>query len=303
VHIVFNLHNVGLGNNGGSRTLIRCAETLSLLGHDVTLFSNHPNKYTWHNMQGVEFHRGDRQPSADLTIATGYNSVPSVLRSKSDKKVYYIRGYETWVTSEKNLFKSYKSLKCIVNSMWLKKHLKSKGVKSYIVYPGLDLDWFYYESGKRDRLMGALFSKKHATKRHVDAQKVAEKVGCKLVMLNKDIRAPKVPRLREWYNTIRVWFAPIELEGLHNPPMEAALCGCAVVATDHPRSGMGDYINGDTALTYSARDLDVAAQAVESLLDDPERCDQLSVNMKSLLLEKMGTRKANMERFLSCVGK
>ena len=301
MQIVFNLHNVGLGNNGGSRTLIRCAETLSLLGHDVVMFSNHPNKYTWHNMQGVTFHRGDKQPAADLAIATGYKSVPSVLESKSGKKIYYIRGYETWVTSEKNLFKSYKSLKCIVNSEWLKSHLKSKGVKSHIVYPGLDLDWFYYVSGERERVMGALFHKKHATKRHTDAERVAEKVGCKLVMLNKDVRAPKVPRLREWYNKIRVWFAPTELEGLHNPPMEAALCGCAVVATDHPRSGMGDYVTGDTALTYPARDLDAAAARVDFLIDDVERCNQLSVAMKSLLIEKMGTRKSNMKRFLEIV--
>ncbi len=298
MRIVFNFYGLGFGNNGGTRTIIRCAETLVELGNEVIMFSNHSNKYTWHKPIGLKFVRGSVPPKADLAIATGYGSVDSVVSSKARRKIYYIRGYETWVTSEVNLLKSYTRLRCIVNSSWLKIHLKTQGIKSDIVYPGLDWDWFHNEGVESQRIMGALYHKKHMTKRHKDAEQVAEMVGCKLVMLNKDIRAPKVMKLKEWYSKIRVWFAPTELEGLHNPPMEASMCGCALVATDHPRSGMVDYVNCDTAITYPARDIEAAAMAVESLLDDSGRCKKLNCAMRSLLLRKIGTRTSNMKRLL-----
>ena len=45
--ILFNAISSGLGNNGGSNTCILSANTLTDLGHDVTILDSGKNKNDW----------------------------------------------------------------------------------------------------------------------------------------------------------------------------------------------------------------------------------------------------------------
>ena len=45
--ILFNLFGVGCGNNGGTLTLFKSANTLSKLGHDVKIIDSGKNQNTW----------------------------------------------------------------------------------------------------------------------------------------------------------------------------------------------------------------------------------------------------------------
>jgi len=302
--IVFNLHDVGLGNNGGSKTLIRCAENMAELGAEVVLFTNYKVKYNWHKInKKVKIGIGEKHPKCDVSIATGYNSVPSTASSKAAKKFYYIRGYELWQTKPKHLDASYRKLNCIVNSEWLQSYLKSRGIDSKVLYPGLDFDLYENRVGyDRDNVLGALFHKKHATKRHDHAIKVADMSGYDLKMLNRDIKNPPMDELVNFYNNCKVWFAPTELEGLHNPPMESALCGAALVCTDHERGGMVDYaVHEETALVYEAGNLKQASKYVNQLMNDDEARIRLNKNMVELLKTKIGNRQDNMKKFLDYV--
>ena len=47
MRIVFDLRKVGLGNNGGSFTLIKSGNTLVDMGHDVTFVDSGKNQHTW----------------------------------------------------------------------------------------------------------------------------------------------------------------------------------------------------------------------------------------------------------------
>ena len=296
MRVIFNLHSVGLGNNGGSRTLIRCAETLSDLGTEVIMFGH--SRYTWHTPKGITISGGSRPPKSDIAIATGYQSVSSVCGSDAGTKLYYIRGFELWQAPEEKLYESFRRLRCLVCSEWLLGRLGKHGIKATLLYPGLDFEWFY-DLGRGRRGVGALYSNRHTTKRHKDAIAVAEMCGYGLSMLNRDIRNASPEQCREWYNGLKVWFAPTELEGLHNPPMEAALCGCALVCTDHGSSGMSDYaIHGKTALVYPAGDLETAGQYVRTLMEDEARRRELNQNMVDLLRNKIGDRKSNMTKLL-----
>ena len=295
MRIVFNLMDVGLGNNGGSKTLIRCAETIADLDNDV-IISSQANHYTWHKIRVpvVKY-----LPKTDIIVATGYGSVKSTIESKAAKKFYYIRGFETWRTSKSNLLASYKALKCIVNSEWLQKYLNEHNIPSELVYPGLDFDIYPLKSASRKNIIGGIFHKKHKTKRHEDVIAVSSKLGAKCVLLNRDVRNPTPNELADFYNTIKVWISPSELEGLHNCPMEASLCGCGLVVTDHPRGGIGDYcIHEKTCLKYISRDLDQAAKYTRRLLEDDAERHELQNNMSHLLHSKIGTRKDNMRRLL-----
>lgn len=294
MRIVFNFQGVGLGNNGGSRTIVKCAEALSDLGQEVIL-SSPVSRYTWHPLK-VKVSK--RVPDCDVIIATGYGSVKSTLKSKAKAKFYYVRGLEVWQTNKNNLLKSFRSLKCIVNSEWLKGFMSRHSVPCDLVYPGLDFGDFQSLPGDREYI-GGLFHAKHRTKRHEDLIKLSERLDCPLLLLNRDLKNADPSELHSFYNKIKVWISPSELEGLHNCPMEASLCGCGLVATDHPKGGTSDYaIHDKTSLVYPAGDLDVATARVRQLLLDDKFRLYLNNNMIEHLREKIGDRKSNMKKML-----
>ena len=295
MRIVFNLNVVGLGNNGGSRTLIKCAEALKDLGCEVFICSP-TNRYTWHHIR-VEV--VPRIPKCDVIIATGFHSVHSTLIAKKARKFYYVRGFELWQAKESKLLKSYRSMQCIVNSEWLQQYMADNGIEAHLVYPGVDLGDFRNDENDRERIIGGIFSKKHKTKHHDDVIAIGETLKCKTLLLNRDIKNPKTSDLRDFYNKIKVWISPSELEGLHNCPMESSLCGCGLVSTNHPRGGTADYaINKQTALVYPDRNIEKAAEYVDKLFNDDAYAKSLNQNMCTLLREKIGDRKTNMKRLL-----
>jgi len=304
VKIVIDLFKTGLGNNGGSRTLILCAETLSDLGHKVILLSNVKSKYTWSSIKSnVVVMQGRDIPLCDVAIATSPKNVDHVLESSAKRKFYYIRGYEVFWCSKQLVHDGYRKINCIVNSEWLQEMLRRMGVKSDIVYPGLDFDIFQDYSKGRKNVMGGLYHKILNTKNHMHVIRVANSLDKKLLMLNRDMSSPSPKSLRDFYNRIKVWMSPTELEGLHNPPMESSLCGCGLVATNHRRSGMSDYaIHNETALVYPAGNLKVAGKFVKLLMNDDDLRRRLNSNMVELLREKIGNRKDNMNKMLKIIG-
>ncbi len=301
--ITFDLYNTGLGNNGGSRTLSLCAETLSGLGHEVSIFSNIKSQYTWHKInKKVKRVYGEKMPACDVAISTSPKSVDHTVRCKAQRKFYYIRGYEIFWCSEKQVHSGYKKLQCIVNSEWLQRKLLSLGVKSDIVYPGLDFDLFSDNHKERENILGGLYHKKLKTKNYQHVEEVAKSLEYSTLMLNRDVSSPSPEALRSFYNKIKVWMAPTELEGLHNPPMEASLCGCGLVATDHERSGMSDYVTDcETALVYPAGDLKKAEERVKILMNNDPYRRWMNVNMLQVLERRIGNRKDNMKKMLEII--
>lgn len=301
--IVIDLFKTGLGNNGGSRTIVLCAEKLSELGHEVILFSNVKSRYTWSKInKRVKVMYGRDMPCCDVAISTSPKSVDHTIASPANRKFYYIRGYEVFWCPKELVHSGYKKIRCIVNSEWLYDMLGDMGIKSDIVYPGLDFDIFKNYEKERKDILGGLYHK-FKTKRHGDIEKIASKTGKKLRMLNKHISSPSPENLTKFYNGIKVWIAPTELEGLHNPPMEASLCGCGLVATDHKRNGMNDYaIHGKTALVYKAGNIKQAIEYTNLLLVDDSLRNELNKNMVDLLHSKIGNREDNMKKMIEIIG-
>ena len=85
MRIVFNLLNTGLGNNGGSLTLIKSANMLKKMKHDVTVVDSGRNKNTWVALEAKHEIIPDhtRIPYADVIIATGIKSVDSTNKCNS----------------------------------------------------------------------------------------------------------------------------------------------------------------------------------------------------------------------------
>jgi len=294
VKIIFNMLGTGLGNNGGSKTIIRSADALSELGQDVSICSK-KNSCTWWKTK-VPITKS--LSPCDVLIATGYGSVASTASYKGSRlKLWYVRAHENWVTNDKNLMRSYRSLKCIANSEWIVNWLGKHGIGCELVYPGLDIECYNNSDALRQDIFGGL-QHKHARKRSLDCLEVEKLSGYNMKMLNRDFSGGDFDQLSGFYNQLKVWMSPSENEGIQNVPMEAALCGCGLVLTDHFMGGTVDYaIDEETCLVYPARDLKAASNCVTRLMKDEGLRKKLNNNAIEVIRSKIGNRKSNMIKF------
>ena len=129
MYIVFNTLNSGLGNNGGSRTLLKCAETIEKIGHRCDVIAEVDN-FTWFkHKKPINYLPKD----TDAIVATACTTVESTLDTDVPVKAWYIRGHESWAYSEDVLNKLYNApLVNITNSYGLKKKVEAFGANAVV---------------------------------------------------------------------------------------------------------------------------------------------------------------------------
>ena len=321
--IIFNLMNCGLGNNGGSTSIVRSANTLSNLGVEVLIIDSISNKHTWNplKVKHIIIKDNSQVPDADFVIATGYTTVGSTLELpiRCGKKVHWIRGWESWKLSEDEIIKQILSAKTIklVNSICLQRKLDSLGFKSEIVRPGYDFDEIYplnIRSGK-EVIIGALYNEgmKRRSKRtswcfdaisflkrnhkNIKFQMFGSEGVPASGLIDKFVKNPTMKEKNYFYNECDIWLAPTELEGLHIPPAEAMLTECTVVGTSSPMSGMQDYLeNGKTGLV-SNNTIGSFIKNINSLVISDRTRKVLGSNGRNKILE-LGSRENNMKNMV-----
>lgn len=304
--IVFNGKDCGFGDNGGSHTLVQSAKHLARLGADVTLFGLY--KYTWDELpKGVRVVPHGKIPTCDVIVATGQSTVPSTLSHKRcTKRFWWVRGHEVWSTSEKQLNQYYSSIPCMANSEWLKEYIERVTKKKCLLqYQGVDFELWANEKPweEREIQVGGLYSKRHKTKNHKLLEFLESPRGFSVKMLNRDLKNPTFEQQKDWYNNIKVWVSCSTLEGFHNPPVEAAMCGCALVAIHGFRGGTEDY----TEETINCEKYHMAGDDVyqwdmeESImryLNNPELAVAHNKRLQESIKTKIGSREENMKKML-----
>ncbi len=320
MRILFNLLATGLGNQGGSLTIVNCANTLVKLGHEVIIIDSGRNQHTWTPL--IAEHRRikdvNKIPEADAIIATGYKSVYSTIKApiKCGKKFHYIRGWETWKFSESDIVK--RILKApttkIVNSLCLFNKLNQYDTESIICRPGYDLDLFYpIKAYKPDEvILGALMPpSKHFNNKRGDwianAYKILKKkYNIKLYMFGSEsprfkvdeyIKQPDSETKNVIYNKIDIWLSTSHLEGLHMPPAEAMLTECPVVGTDAEMSGTQDYLIHNVTGLVAENKFESFVKHIGVLIENRSLRKKLKKAARNKILE-LGDRQINMERFV-----
>jgi hypothetical protein len=303
--LAFNGLTSGLGNNGGSRTILKCAEVLNSLGHRCDVIASADN-FTWFNHDPIIRYVPD---DLDAVINIAAVDIVSTLQMDVPIKAWYIRAHELWSNSEHLLIDYYRNnaIINIVNSKGLQQQLAIYGADSHVVYQGIDFDW--WEDRKlrpKDKIRIGCLHTTQPRKRWEDFKKLSEILGhdhyeyvgmgshdCKDEFLTEFIHNADVEQLNNLYSSCHIWFAPTDSEGLHNVPMEAALCGCLVVCSDHPLNGMVlDYAFEDTAMIYKFGNLEEAID----LIKNPNW--SLIENMQDHLRSEICTREENMVKLV-----
>ena len=322
--IIFNLMNCGLGNNGGSSTIVKSANMLKQLGNEVSIIDTGKNQHTWTRLEvpHIVTKSFNNVPDADVVIATGYDTVRSTVRlpRRCGAKVHWIRGWETWNMKEIDIVNQILKADThkIVNGVGLQKKLKVRGFDSVVLYPGYDLEDFTQIKIRNKigdlLIIGGLYNQ--GTKRRDKRTKwifdavaaLRNKYRIQLWMMGTDpmpnnplidkyFQKPDMQTKNTFYNHINLWLAPTENEGLHMPPAEAMLTGCPIVCTNAPLCGMQDYmVDKETGLVSENR-FESFLEKCEILLKDKDRLFTYGSNCRDRIF-KIGSRHNNMKKFV-----
>ena len=298
--ISFDLRLVGLGDNGGSSTLVNSANTLVDLGHEVYIVDSMRNFHTWTKLKAK--HIVNSLPDADFLIATGYRSIiPAVnAPSRCGIKLHWIRGWETWKMSESDIVALVLKAPTIklVNGIGLQKKLQQYNCSSYIVRPGYDIENFKplgIRENNKKIILGGLYNEGRGNQKKRTAWlfetvfKLKSKrddikfwlFGThkrpKRFLMENYIRKPSLKEKNLFYNNINIWLAPTALEGLHMPPAEAMLTGCPVLGTDNDMNGMQDYLTHMKTGLICNDNLDSFVEATNNFINDRDLQIQLGI--------------------------
>lgn len=321
--ISFNLISCGLNNNGGSQTLIKSANTLQELGNEVTIVDSGKNLNTWNPIKCNHLIIKDLKdfPTGDAVIATGYKTVNSTLKLKDScgKKFHWIRGFETWVYDEKYIFEKIlnNNLVKIVNSICLQRKLQSYGISSEIIRPGHTFEDFnplnIRQNNKRIVLGGLYNSGAKRSKKRTEwifdcYNILKKKYDIDILMFGTDgipsnipsgcyLKNPPIKTKNYFYNTIDIWLATSELEGLHIAPQEAMLTECCVVGNNSEMSGTEDYLNNLTGLV-SENNFKSFVYTVEYAIQNKDLVKKVSKEGRQKIID-LGNRQENMLKFIT----
>jgi hypothetical protein len=310
MRIAFNGVGCGWGNNGGTQSIFRMAGALAKLGVDVELWSEIPNKFTWFEPEAkLRQTTLENAPEVDILINTGCNTTMSTYNySRKKVGVQWLRGHEIWAQPEEKLHELYKlDMPIWGNSEWLVEMVNrtTHPYNAEVQYCGIPLDEFYKTADNTVFTIGALWSPR-SLKRASIALEVAKKVGGVRLLMFGDkagppgieyIKQPTMDQKRKMMSLCDIWLATSEMEGLHIPPMEAALCGATVVAPEHPSAGVSDYcINGLTGGTYNT--VDEAVEQIEFLKKKPAVLRGMNGVMQRMIHTKIGDVETNAKRMI-----
>ncbi len=229
--------------------------------------------------------------NAEIIISTMYATAFDVfeLDKSKGKKINVIQDYETWITTEKELIKSYQlPINHIVINDYLfdivKKHSSKEPI---LIYNAIDTEFFFLENKieKRNPRSICMMYSEEKRKGSIYGIKAIERCKEKFddlavtffsvfprpENLPSWIKFEQMPNnLREIYNKSSVFFTPSLAEGWGLPATEAMMCGCALVCTNV--DGHLAYAkDNETALLVESKNTEDMAEKIIFLLENNEK--------------------------------
>ena len=313
----------GLGNQGGSRTILLSAQTLREMGHIVEVVACN-DRFTWFDHPKIKH---EVSKDTDVIIAISISDAKEIMNQYPDKRLFYwARPFECdtegqkWQMSEekcmRTLFKLHRKGGIImVNSGWQHNWLNMHKINNHLVYSGQDIEREmlkpdFYETNsilkpKVNLVIGCQYSSK-PRKGWKEFKKIVEILGdkydyvafgsekCKDKFLSTYLRNPPREKLNEFYQQMDVFVCSSSLEGFYNPGVEASVNGCLLLCNNNTRNGCSDYATRETSHIYNSQYLNC-----NEILNIFDHLDFAKVEKcQKLIQEKIGTRSKNMKKMV-----
>ncbi len=312
--------NDGFRNCGGCLQLVKYANILAMMGHDVRLAYE---VYFDFDMVPVRIPRfftpalNPRDtPDADAILCSSWHMAEKMARLPASKgeKFQYVQDFENWSGATEAIVASWRApTHKIVVASYLEEMVRvHTGCRAERIPYGVDLETLY--PGQRrppgpELVVGALYNSMPRKRFHdvVAAVEMLRRRGhdVRLEVFGAEpapslpqparyTRLPSPEEKRALFNRCHVWLALSEQEGLHIPPMEAMACGTPLITTDI--GGMRDYcLHERTGLRVSVGKASEVCDALERLLREPELWRQLSQEALEHV-RAMGSEQDNVAR-------
>ncbi|OZC02787.1 glycosyltransferase family 4 protein [Rubricoccus marinus] len=234
-------------------------------------------------------------PKADVTIATGVQTAPWVARlpPEAGRSLYFVQGDETFVRPDARE-SWHLGMPLITCASWLAREMEAVGLEPLAVIPNaIDPSEFsvdvplharpaqiialYHRHPVKgpDVLIGALETIRRQ-RSDVGADVFCARPPSHALPDWVSVHVRPAPRLlRALYNGAPVLLHPSRSEGWPLVPMEAAACGCVVVASANP--GVGEYLaSGESMLTAGIGDGEGLGEAALNVMSNPTLRSRLS---------------------------
>ncbi|WP_158946575.1 glycosyltransferase [Pseudodesulfovibrio cashew] len=326
-----NFLNDGHRNCGGCLQLIKYANLLCDMGHEVFLTYTHSFSFDLIEVKAERVYspelRGSEVPDCDAVICSSWSMARKLadLPPSKGAKFAYLQDFENWSGTSEGIIGNWRQpVHLIAVARYLVDAARNHASKKAARIPyGIDFDIF--RPGNKPPLgegvvIGGLYNTM-PRKRFADLLAVVEAVRGKDVPVKLEIFGaaerpailpedagylsyPSREALREMMTRCHVWLAMSEQEGLHIPPMEAMACGAVPVCTDI--GGMRDYcLDRETGYRVDVGDIDTAAGRIAGLYRDPVLWQGLSGAAVDHI-RAMGSDRENaarmVEHFAACQG-
>lgn len=237
-------------------------------------------------------------PKSDIYVATSPYTAMYVKDYPTDKKYYFIQGYENWgaVTDEMLLSTYQYPLKKITVANWLKEIIEGVGENCEVIPNGFDFNYFRYTKPINTRDKFTVVMLYHT----------AELKGCKYGFEALELVKQRYPQLKvvlfgmperptdlpEWYeyyqrpdrethnriyNEASIFLGTSNIEGWGLTVGEAMVCGAAVVCTDN-KGYLEMAVHEENALVSPVRDARGLADNMIRLIEDDELRCRLATN-------------------------
>lgn len=292
----------GLGISGGLAIIIKHANYLLSIGHDVSLICLSDDcEITWmHNDVPIyNIHAHEAFNNIDILIATAWNTEPYLNRITSRRKLYFVQSDERRFIDEagvKELISAgySKNYEYFTEAFWIQKMFHSEFKCSAFYVPnGLDQSIFkrvepLLPKGNKKRVLieGPIDIPFKAVE---DAYNAVKDIDCEIWIVSSagkpksdwryDQFFERVPMsmMPSIYSSCDIFIKMSRIEGFFGPPLEAMACGCVPVVGKV--TGWDEYIvDGHNALAVDLGDVDGAKQSVNRLIHDDELYTELQVH-------------------------
>ena len=256
----------------------------------------------------------------DIVIATAWNTVDVVLRTRCKRRAYFVQSDERRFTADRQLVEkihktyTHKDLEYLTEALWIQRWLYDEfSHNAYYVPNGLDQNIFYEVDGlrngnrKRVLLEGAIDL---PYKRMGDAYEAVQNLDCDIWIVSSRGRPPREWRYDEFfsavpmekmkyiYSSCDVFLKMSNVEGFFGPPMESMACGTPVVVSRC--TGHDEFIrHEENALSVDVGDIKLARMYVQRLLSDDDYANRIAQSGRMTAREWLWERSMQfMQKFI-----
>ena len=246
MNIAFYALQSGLNNNGGTNTIVGTVKALRALGHNAFIISIVDNYTMEDHPQCISV-----PAPADVVVGVSYMDIERMhCDYPNTPKCWWMRLWDSDKIQDAEIHALANAQPVITNAHWIRQRLLQVGCHAVLLRQGIDDEFWVPDASKRNgHVIGTCF-RPEPRKRYYDFALLKDYMSKNDGLKFDSVIGLDKVRLRDWYQSIEFYISPSRMEGCPNAVIEAALCGCKIIARRNPEAGVIELLSEKQAYLY-----------------------------------------------------